>query len=146
MNLSELKPAIGSRHRCKRVGRGVGSGHGKTSTRGHKGGKARSGWRRRPGFEGGQMPLIRRTPKRGFRNVFKVKWNIINLEQLDRFKSGEINPQFLLQQGLIKNTKYPLKVLGTGTLKHPLVIKANHFSSQAIEKVKTAGGKTEIIK
>jgi len=145
MNLSELKPAYGSRKRRKRIGRGPGSGHGDTATRGHKGHGARSGWRRRPGFEGGQMPLSRRVPKRGFTNVFRKEWNIVNLERLKELRVSEITYELLMEKGIIKKD-LPLKVLGTGKLSKPLVIKAHKFSKQAIEKINAAGGKAEEIK
>ena len=145
MNLSELKPAYGSRKRRKRIGRGPGSGHGDTATRGHKGHGARSGWRRRPGFEGGQMPLSRRVPKRGFTNVFRKEWNIVNLERLKELRVSEITYELLMEKGIIKKD-LPLKILGTGKLSKPLVIKAHKFSKQAIEKINAAGGKAEEIK
>jgi len=145
MNLSELKPAYGSRKRRKRIGRGPGSGHGDTATRGHKGHGARSGWRRRPGFEGGQMPLSRRVPKRGFTNVFRKEWNIVNLERLKGLRTSEITYELLMEKGIIKKD-LPLKILGTGKLSKPLVIKAHKFSKQAIEKINAAGGKAEEIK
>lgn len=146
MNLSELKSPAGSNKNKKRVGRGIGSGHGKTSTRGHKGQKARSGGGTRPGFEGGQMPLQRRIPKRGFNNIFRKEYVIINVKDLNRFEDGtEVTPEVLLQAGLIKSLKEKVKILGDGELEKKLVLKVNKVSQQAQEKVTAKGGKVEVI-
>ncbi len=148
MNLHELKPSRGSRKKTKRRGRGPGSGHGKTSCRGHKGLKARSGGGLRPGFEGGQMPLIRRIPKRGFNRPFKkIGFQVVNLDSLDKLKGLEnIAPEELAQKGLIKSSQDPVKILGTGELSKSLTIKAHAFSKSAIKKIKKAGGTAEEIK
>jgi large subunit ribosomal protein L15 len=142
MNLKDLKPAAGSRHRRKIVGRGRGSGHGATATRGSKGQNSRSGGTKGPSFEGGQMPIMRRVPKRGFTNIFKKSFSIINLDLLDTsFASGaEVNKSVLMEKGLIDNVKLPLKVLGNGELTKPLKITAEKFSDSAAEKIKKAGG------
>jgi large subunit ribosomal protein L15 len=146
VNLSELKSPAGSNKNKKRVGRGIGSGHGKTSTRGHKGQKARSGGGTRPGFEGGQMPLQRRIPKRGFNNIFRKEYVIINVKDLNRFEDGtEVTPEVLLQAGLIKSLKEKVKILGDGELDKKLVLKVNKVSQQAQEKVTAKGGKVEVI-
>jgi large subunit ribosomal protein L15 len=146
MKLHELKPAPGSRHAKKRVGRGMASGHGKTSGRGQKGQKARSGGGVRPGFEGGQTPLYRRLPKRGFKNPNRVEYAIINVEALNRFEEGTVvTPELLLEQGVISNLKDGLKVLGDGELKVKLTVKAHKFSRSAQEKIAAAGGATEVI-
>ncbi len=145
MLLSELKPSKGSRKRKKIVGRGPGSGHGKTSCRGHKGQKSRSGYSRKRGSEGGQMPLYRRLPKKGFNNPFKQEFAIINVEDLNVFEDGsEIKPENLVEKGIIKNTKYPVKVLGNGEIKISCKVYASKFSKKAEEKIKAKGG--EIIK
>ncbi|MBN1824166.1 MAG: 50S ribosomal protein L15 [Endomicrobiales bacterium] len=142
--LNNLKPAPGSRHRKKIVGRGYGSGHGKTSTRGGKGQTARSGDGKMTGFEGGQMPLVRRIPKRGFVNRFRVEHLIVNVGLLsERFESGaEVTKQKLVEAGIIKGHG-PLKILGDGELKKNLTVKADAFSRSAEEKISAAGGKTE---
>lgn len=146
MKLHELQPAPGSRHTKKRVGRGTGSGMGKTSTRGHKGQWARSGGGVRIGFEGGQNPLYRRLPKRGFTNIHRKEYAIVNLEDLNRFAAGtEVTPETLLESGVVKNPKAGIKVLGNGELKVGLTVKANKFSETAIQKIQAAGGKTEVI-
>jgi len=146
MKLHDLKPAEGSTKNRKRLGRGPGSGTGKTAGRGHKGQKSRSGYSRKRGFEGGQMPLVRRVPKRGFTNIFRKEYACVNLESLNRFEEGtEISPALLLQSGVIKNLKAGLKILGRGELKHPLTIKAHRFSETAVEKIKKAGGTSEEI-
>ena len=156
MNLSDLSPAPGSTHRRKRIGRGVGSGHGKTSTRGHKGDKARGTVR--PGFEGGQTPLHRRLPKqrgigtgltaRGFNNgQFKTHYNIVNLDDLDaRFEEGTtVDPETVKAAGLVRSNGLPLKVLATGTLSKKLTIKAHKFSGNAQASIEAAGGTSEVI-
>lgn len=146
MRIEDLKPAEGSRKHNKRVGRGIGSGHGKTSCKGHKGQKARSGSGKKAGFEGGQMPLQRRLPKRGFKNIFKKEYAIINLKDMEKFKDlSIITPEALIEHGAIRNMKDGLKVLGEGTLKNPITIKAHAFSQQAIDKINAAGGKAEVI-
>jgi len=146
MKLHELAPAPGSKHTKKRVGRGPGSGMGKTSTRGHKGQWARSGGGVRPGFEGGQNPLVRRLPKRGFKNFNRTEYAIVNLEQLNRFAAGtEVTPELLLESGLVKDPKDGIKILGDGELTVQLTVKANKFSQSAVEKIQAAGGKSEVI-
>ncbi len=146
MKVEELRPSKGKMRKNKRVGRGIGSGHGKTSCRGHKGQKARSGGPKGPGFEGGQMPLQRRLPKRGFKNLFKKEYTIINLEDINRLRDLEIiTPEVLFERGIIKEFKKGLKVLGEGKIERPLTIKANAFSASAMAKVSAAGGKAEII-
>ena len=146
MKLHELKPVPGSTHYKKRVGRGTGSGLGKTSTRGHKGQNARSGGGVRPGFEGGQMPLYRRLPKRGFVNIFKKQWAIINVEDLNRFEDGTVvTPELLIQEGIIKKVLDGVKVLGDGDLEKKVTVRAHKFSQTATEKIESAGGKAEVI-
>jgi large subunit ribosomal protein L15 len=147
IGLHNLKPQDGSKHRKKIVGRGVGSGHGRTSTRGCKGQKSRSGdGSKKIGFEGGQMPLFRRIPKRGFNNQFRKEYEIVNIESLNKFESGvEVTPASLKQAGIVKKAKL-IKILGIGELKKPLTIKVTAFSKSAEEKIKAAGGKIEIVK
>ncbi|MGH9405875.1 MAG: 50S ribosomal protein L15 [Terriglobia bacterium] len=141
-----LKPPRGAHKRRKRIGFGIGSGHGKTATRGSKGQKSRSGSRIRPGFEGGQMPLQRRLPKRGFTNIFKKRYAIVNLGDLPDFGPGEaVTPQTLLDRGVIRKMGAGLKVLGDGDLKSPLTISAHIFSKSALEKIQKAGGKAEVL-
>lgn len=146
MDLSSLKPARGAIKKRKRIGRGIGSGHGKTATRGTKGQKSRSGWSVRPGFEGGQMPLMRRIPKRGFRNPFRIEYQILNLKSLQKFPpNAEVNPQVLKEEGLIKGKK-PVKILGEGEITNPLTVLAHSFSRSAREKIEAKGGKVQTIK
>jgi len=145
MKLSDLSPTEGSKKKKKRVGRGPGSGHGKTSCRGHKGQKSRSGGGTRPGFEGGQMPLQRRLPKRGFRNIFKKHYAIINLKALNGISESVLTPEIFLEKGLIKNIKDGVKILGEGEITKPLTIKSHAFSASAKEKILKAGGKVETI-
>ena len=147
MKLHELAPNAGATATRKRVGRGAGSGLGKTSGRGHKGQNARSGGGVRPGFEGGQNPLYRRVPKRGFNNDrFAYDFAIVNLNQLNRFAAGtEVTPELLLSEGVLKNAKDGIKILGNGELNVGLTVKAHKFSQSAIEKIQAAGGKTEVI-
>ena len=146
MKLHELKPAPGSRKARKRVGRGIGSGHGQTAGRGTKGQNARSGGGVRLGFEGGQMPLYRRLPKRGFNNPTRKEYAIVNLETLNRFEDGTvITPEFLKERGVVKNLKDGLKILGDGELKVKLTVKAHKFSQSALSKIEAAGGKAEVI-
>lgn len=144
--MEDLQPAAGSKRRDKRVGRGVGSGHGKTSCKGHKGQKARSGGTKGPAFEGGQMPLQRRLPKRGFKNHFSVEFAIINLKDINTLKDMDIiTPEALLEKGVIKNLKSGLKVLGEGEMQRPVTIKADAFSASALAKIAAAGGKAEVV-
>lgn len=146
MKLHELKPAEGSTHVRNRVGRGPGSGNGKTAGKGHKGQKARSGGGVRPGFEGGQNPLYRRLPKRGFTNINRKEYAIVNLDELNRFAEGtEVTPEALMESGLVKNAKDGIKILGNGEIKVKLTVKANKFSQTAVEKIAAIGGKTEVI-
>jgi len=146
MKLSDLKPPVGASKKRKRVGRGDGSGHGKTSCRGHKGQGSRAGGGVRPGFEGGQMPLQRRIPKRGFRNPFRVEAVVINLSQLETFAAGsDVTPELLKQHGLLRGTNRRIKVLGDGSLSKTLNVKAHGFSAKAKEKIEAAGGKAELI-
>ena len=146
MRLHELSPPDGARNKPKRKGRGKASGLGKTAGRGQKGQKSRSGAKTRRGFEGGQMPLFQRLPKRGFTNIFKQKWAIVNLEALNRFTDDTVvTPELLQQEGVIKTLKDPLKVLGEGELNSKLVVRAHGFSEQARAKIMAAGGKAEVI-
>ncbi|MGD8400297.1 MAG: 50S ribosomal protein L15 [Bacillota bacterium] len=146
MKLHELQPALGAKTAPKRVGRGIGSGLGKTSAKGHKGQKARSGGGKGPAFEGGQTPLQRRLPKRGFHNKFRHEWVEVALEKLNRFEDGtEVDPQLMLKAGVIRKTGNGVKVLGNGELEKKLVIKSNSFSKSAVEKIEKAGGKAEVI-
>jgi len=146
MKLHELTPAPGSRHSRKRLGRGPGSGLGKTSGRGHKGQWARSGGGVRPGFEGGQNPLFRRLPKRGFTNIHRKEFAVVNVEELNRFEAGtEVTPELLVESGIVKNPRDGIKILGDGDLAVKLTVKANKFSQSAVEKIQAAGGKTEVI-
>lgn len=146
MKLHELSPAEGSRHVRKRKGRGPGSGNGKTAGKGHKGQNARSGGGVRPGFEGGQNPLYRRLPKRGFTNISRKEYAVVNLDELNNFEEGtEITPELLQQVGVIKNPKDGIKILGNGELTVKLTVKANKFSQSAAEKIQAAGGTTEVI-
>jgi large subunit ribosomal protein L15 len=142
MKQNELKPSAGAKHKRKFVGRGNGSGHGTYSGRGCKGQKARSGGGVRLGFEGGQLPLMKRLPrKRGFTNIFKAEYNIVNVRQLAVFSPGtEVTPEELLRAGLINTTDQPTKILGTGDIKHPLLVSADKFSSSAEKKIVAAGG------
>jgi large subunit ribosomal protein L15 len=146
MKLHEIKPAPGSTKRRKVVGRGRGSGHGTTAGRGGKGQTARTGSSIPAWFEGGQMPLIRRLPKRGFTNIFKKNYAIINIELLDRFESGqEVTPPLLVSQGLIRSRNDGVKVLGTGALTKTLTVHAHKFSQSAAAKIEAAGGKVQVI-
>jgi large subunit ribosomal protein L15 len=146
MKLHELKAVEGARKDGFRVGRGPGSGNGKTAGKGHKGQKARSGGLGKLGFEGGQTPLARRLPKRGFTNFTRKEYAIINLDQLNRFEDGaEVNPMILKELGLVKNLKDGLKVLGEGELTKKLNVKAHKFSQSAVELIEKAGGKAEVI-
>ncbi|EFR98977.1 50S ribosomal protein L15 [Listeria seeligeri] len=146
MKLHELKPSEGSRKERNRVGRGTGSGNGKTSGRGHKGQKARSGGGVRLGFEGGQLPLFRRIPKRGFTNINRKEFAIVNLDVLNRFEDGtEVTPELLIESGIIRNEKSGIKILSNGKIEKKLTVKANKFSAAAKEAIEAAGGKTEVI-
>lgn len=146
MRLEELKPAAGATKKSKRVGRGVGSGSGKTAGKGHKGQKARSGGVKGAGFEGGQMPLQRRIPKRGFTNIFRKEYSIVNLQDLEKMAGTDpITPEVLMRNGLIKDMKTGVKVLGNGELKAKLTVRAHKFSKSAVEKIQAAGGKAEVI-
>ena len=146
MKLHELKPAFGSTTAPKRLGRGTGSGLGKTSGKGHKGAKARSGGGKRPGFEGGQMPLTRRLPKRGFFNPFRTEYVAINVDRLEMFEDGmTISPVELIQYGIINKIEDGVKILGNGELTKKLTVQANKFTATAKEKIEAAGGKAEVI-
>jgi large subunit ribosomal protein L15 len=146
MKLNDLSPAKGSRSSRNRVGRGVGSGWGKTAGRGSKGHRSRSGGGVRPGFEGGQMPLHRRLPKRGFHNLFKKAIMIINIRDLNRFESGAlVDEAALIQAGIIKGKYDEVKLLGQGDITHPLTVKIGAASQKAKEKIEAAGGKVEVI-
>ncbi|MCT4634333.1 MAG: 50S ribosomal protein L15 [Firmicutes bacterium] len=146
MKLHNLRPAEGSTKSRKRVGRGTGSGLGTTAGRGMNGQNSRSGGGVRPGFEGGQMPLFRRIPKRGFNNPFRKEWTIVNVEDLNRFDdNAEITIEALVEAGLVKKVNYGVKILGNGELQKKLTIKANKFTQSAIKKIEAAGGKAEVI-
>src|SRR5690625_4883210 len=146
MKLHELKSNEGSRKSRKRLGRGMASGHGKTSGKGHKGQNARSGGGVRLGFEGGQTPLFQRLPKRGFTNIHKKEYAIVNLDTLNRFdENTEITPEFLLEKGVINKVKSGVKVLGKGSVDKKLNVKAHKFSTAAKEAIEAAGGNTEVI-
>ena len=146
MKLEELKSPPGANKRTKRVGRGIGSGHGKTSTRGHKGQKARSGASIRPGFEGGQMPLQRRIPKRGFTNIFKKEYAIVNVKDLNCFENGTtVTVELLISTGLVNKVGAGVKLLGDGELDKKLTVQVHKCSQQAEEKITARGGKFEVI-
>lgn len=147
MRQNELAPPAGAKHKRKRVGRGLGSGHGRTATKGTKGQKARSGYSLRRGFEGGQLPLIKSLPeKRGFTNIFRIEYATINVDRLNLFEEqSEVTPQRLVEEGLVKSLKKPIKILGDGKLKKPLIVKANKFTDSAKTKIEAAGGKAEEI-
>ena len=147
MRQDELSPALGSKKRRKRVGRGDGSGHGTYSGRGCKGQKSRSGFKMSRGFEGGQLPLIRRLPrKRGFTNIFRTEYSIVNIGELSIFEAGsEVTPERLVMTGVVKSLRHPIKVLAEGDINHPLVVKANRFSAAAKAKIEAAGGEVEEV-
>ncbi len=147
MRQDELLPAPGSKKNRKRVGRGDGSGHGTYSGRGCKGQKSRSGYKTKPGFEGGQLPLIKRLPqKRGFVNIFRTEYSVININKLNMFESGdEVTPERLLAAGLVKSLRYPVKILAEGDINHPLLVKAHKFSTAAKAKIEAAGGRVEEV-
>ena len=147
MRQDELSPAPGSKKSRKRVGRGDGSGHGTYSGRGSKGQKVRSGYRMKPGFEGGQLPLIKRLPRqRGFVNIFRTEYSVINIDKLNIFESGsEVTPERLVAAGVVKSLRHPIKILAEGDISHPLLVKANRFSAAAKAKIEAAGGKVEEV-
>ena len=146
MKLHELRPAPGSKKKPKRIGRGHGSGHGKTSGKGHKGVLARSGKPNMAGFEGGQMPLARRLPKRGFHNPFRVEYCIVNLQTLSTLSDvSEVTPQVLYDKGIVRKRSKPIKILGVGDLTKPLVVEAHKFSQSALQKIQQAGGQAKVI-
>ena len=147
MDLSNLRPPQGATHAKKRVGRGQGSGNGKTAGRGHKGAKSRSGFKHKRGFEGGQMPLHRRVPKRGFHNPFRVEYAVVNLDTLGEvFDAGsEVTPDVLRERGLVREKRALIKVLGRGEISKKLIVRAHKFSGTAAEKIAKAGGTTEVL-
>ena len=146
MKLHDLKPAVGATTAEKRLGRGTGSGLGKTSGKGHKGAKARSGGGKRPGFEGGQMPLTMRLPKRGFTNKWRVEYATVNVERLNIFEDGEVvTPVELVESGILKNVQDGVKILGNGEITKKLTVKATKFTQAAKEKIEAAGGKVEVF-
>ncbi|WP_203247890.1 50S ribosomal protein L15 [Sporosarcina beigongshangi] len=146
MKLHDMKPAEGARKKRKRVGRGTGSGHGKTSGRGHDGQNSRSGGGVRLGFEGGQIPLFQRLPKRGFTNINRKEYAIVNLDTLNRFDAGtEVTPELLLESGIVSKAKSGIKILGNGTLDKKITVKAHKFSASAVEAIEKAGGQTEVV-
>ena len=146
MKLHDRKPAVGATTASKRLGRGTGSGLGKTSGKGHKGAKARSGGGKRPGFEGGQMPLTMRLPKRGFTNKFRVEYATVNVDRLNIFEDGEVvSPIELIQAGILKNVQDGVKILGNGEITKKLTVQANKFTATAKEKIEAAGGKVEVF-
>jgi large subunit ribosomal protein L15 len=144
LDLSNLSPAPGSRRKPKRIGRGPGSGHGKTATRGHKGQRSRSGRKQYFGFEGGQMPLHRRIPKRGFTNLFRKEYAIVNVGDLAAL-DGEVTPEVLQREGYVRRIRDGVKILGMGELNKAIVVKAHRFSRSAMEKISRAGGRAEVI-
>jgi large subunit ribosomal protein L15 len=147
VQIHQLNPARGAGKKNKRVGRGPGSGHGKTATKGHKGHLARAGGGKGPGFEGGQMPLTQRVPKRGFNNAFRESFAVVNLKDLNRFEAGEpVTPDHMKKAGLAKSGRGRIKVLGDGELSKPLVIQAHRFSRSALEKIQKAKGRAEVLK
>lgn len=145
MNLSQLKPPPGQKHKKQRVGHGMGSGRGKVSGRGMKGAKSVSGYSRKRGFEGGQMPIHRRLPKRGFNNIFRTEFAIVNVGRLERLEGDSFDPETLLERGVIRKLQAGLKILGTGELTRKLQVKAHQFSKSALEKIQAAGGTAEVI-
>jgi len=145
MNLSDIRPPKGQTHSKKRVGRGMGSGHGKTSARGHKGQHAGTGFSQKRGFEGGQMPLHRRLPKRGFTNIFKKQFAIVNLGRLEKLEGDTFSVDSLLAAGVIHKVRDGLKVLGTGQLTRKITVEAHHFSKSALDKIQKAGGTAQVI-
>ena len=145
MNLSNLSPPAGQKKARKRIGRGMGSGHGKTSTRGSKGQRAGTGFGQKRGFEGGQMPIHRRLPKRGFTNIFKKQYAIVNLGKLEKLEGDAFNADRLFELGVIKKLGDGLKILGTGQLTRKITVEAHHFSKSAVEKIEKAGGAAKAI-
>ena len=147
MRLDSLRPVPGTKKNRKRVGRGNGSGHGTYSGRGVKGQKSRSGYRIRPGFEGGQLPMIKRLPRqRGFTNIFRIEYSVVGIGSLNKFESGsEVTPAELLASGLVKSMKNPVKILAQGEIEHPLTVKAHKFSAAAKAKIEAAGGSAEEV-
>lgn len=146
MRIEDLKPAAGSRKIGRRVGRGVGSGLGKTSGKGHKGQKARSGSGKGAGFEGGQMPLQRRLPKRGFKNRFAIEYAVVNLDKINSLKEyNEITPELLVEKRIVRDMRDGIKILGSGKIERAVTVKATAFSASASEKIAAAGGRTEVI-
>jgi large subunit ribosomal protein L15 len=146
MNLSQLKPPPGQKHKKRRLGQGMGTGRGKFSGRGAKGAKSISGYSRMRGFEGGQMPLHRRLPKRGFTNIFKKEYAIVNVSSLEKLEGSSFDAESLLKLGVIRKLKqHGLKVLGSGELKRAITVKADVFSKSALEKIQAAGGTAEVI-
>src|SRR5258708_6965043 len=145
MNLSSLKPPAGQTKKHKRIGRGMGSGHGKTSTRGSKGQRAGTGFGQKRGFEGGQMPLHRRLPKRGFTNIFKKQFAIVNLGRLEKLEGDSFNVDRLIELGVIKNLGEGLKILDSGELSRKITVEAHHFSKSALDKIQKAGGTAQVI-
>ena len=146
MKLSNLTPGIGAKKKSKRVGRGPGSGHGKTSCRGEKGYRARSGSSVKPGFEGGQMPLYRRLPKRGFTNIFRTSYSVVNVGDLDsRFDGGEITPKSMRESGLVSKSRGLVKILGTGDISKKFTVSCHACSATAKEKIEQAGGTVKVI-
>ena len=146
LKLHSLKPGPGANQKRKRVGRGPGSGQGVTAGRGHKGQKSRSGYSRRPGFEGGQMPLYRRLPKRGFTNIFAKRYVVLNVRDLNQFEEGvDVSAEMLREIGYVKKTHDGLRILGEGELKKKLTVRASHFSESARRKIEAAGGTAEVV-
>ena len=147
MSLNNIRPPKGAKHPKKRVGRGPGSGHGKTSSRGHKGAQSRSGHSYKRGFEGGQMPLHRRVPKRGFHNPFRIEYAVVNLDTLSEvFEAGSsVTPDVLRERGLVRQARARIKVLGRGDMTKKLTVQAHKFSGTAAEKIAAAGGTTEVL-
>jgi len=145
MNLSQLRPPAGQKKGRKRIGRGMGSGHGKTATRGSKGQHAGTGFSQKRGFEGGQMPLHRRLPKRGFTNIFKKRFAIVNLGRLDKLPGDAFTLDILQEMGVVKKPGDGLKILGTGQLTRGITVEAHHFSKSAVAKIEKAGGKAHVI-
>jgi large subunit ribosomal protein L15 len=145
MNLSNLRPPAGQKKERKRIGRGMGSGHGKTSTRGHKGQHAGTGFSQKRGFEGGQMPLHRRLPKRGFTNIFKKQYAIVNLGRLEKLEGDTFSADRLMELGVIHKLGDGLKILGTGQLTRKITVEAHQFSKSALEKIQKAGGTAQVV-
>ena len=145
MNLSQLRPPAGQKHKKQRIGQGMGSGRGKYSGRGAKGAKSMSGYSRMRGFEGGQMPLHRRLPKRGFKNIFRKEYAIVNVAKLESLEGATFDPGTLLELGVIKKLNHGLKILGTGELTKKINVKAHVFSKSALDKIQKAGGTAEVI-